>query len=511
MAEQKQQIGPCSEKQALVFKRAHEVDFMIIGGSRGGGKSEVITQLPLMFKDDPNFNAIFFRREYDQLLGAGGLWEIAGKYYPLFGAVPVKNPVPTYTFPNNAKVRFKHMHTEEDAEKHRGLQYSMIGFDEITQFSKEQVQFLLTCLRSEAEMNSFCIGTCNPDRQSWVYDLVKWYLDDEGFPDPKKNGKIRYYVVFENDFIFADTEEWFLENRPETVTAFDESKNEEIYIPPSKFCFIQLTIFDNPILIKKNPRYLSVLQNLPKHERDAQLYGNWHSEPDKVRYFDRKWVRGEKGEKVKDRLPDGCIKVCAWDKANTEYKPSIKNDPDFTACIHMAKDKDGNFYIYGDFAPEVYDQHEQVYGKFRKQSGDRDELMLKQARYDGPNVFVVIAQDSGADGKQVYQMLAKKFVKEGFKIRPSTMPIQTKKLNRFEPFATACQNGFVYILENTFDNRTLEAFYKELEIFDGTPSTRRKKDDWVDAVSDAFNFLNREQVIPPISIPTLTKSNEFNF
>jgi hypothetical protein len=28
-------IGPCSEMQELVFKRAKEVDFLLIGGSRG--------------------------------------------------------------------------------------------------------------------------------------------------------------------------------------------------------------------------------------------------------------------------------------------------------------------------------------------------------------------------------------------------------------------------------------------------------------------------------------------
>lgn len=28
-------IGPCSDMQALVFQRATEVDFLLIGGSRG--------------------------------------------------------------------------------------------------------------------------------------------------------------------------------------------------------------------------------------------------------------------------------------------------------------------------------------------------------------------------------------------------------------------------------------------------------------------------------------------
>ena len=28
-------VGPCSDDQALVFQRSKEVDFMLIGGSRG--------------------------------------------------------------------------------------------------------------------------------------------------------------------------------------------------------------------------------------------------------------------------------------------------------------------------------------------------------------------------------------------------------------------------------------------------------------------------------------------
>ena len=228
-----------------------------------------MTQLPLIWKDDKHFTGMFSRTMIKQLMGSGGLWEIASKYYPLFGAKSVKMPVPMYTFPSGARLRYSQIANMSDAEALRGLQLSYLAIDELTQLDQKSVQFLLTCLRSEANMNSICVASCNPVRDSWVFDLVSWYLDEEGFVDKEKNGAIRYYVVNEGQFVFADYEEWFKENMPHCVT---NSLTGE-YIPPKRFSFVQLTIFSNPILLQKNPRYLSELQNLPPHERDAQLYG----------------------------------------------------------------------------------------------------------------------------------------------------------------------------------------------------------------------------------------------
>ena len=55
-------------------------------------------------------------------------------------------------------------------------------------------------------------------------------------------------------------------------------------------------------------------------------------------------------------------------------------------------------------------------------------------------------------------------------------------MSRFSNFSSAAQNGLIHIVEDSFNNnKTLEAFYKELESFDGTRSTAHIKDDWVDA------------------------------
>lgn len=461
-----------------------------------------------MFTEDPKFDGVFLRNTFGQIMGAGGLWSTAKGIYPLLGGKALKTPVPHFTFPSGSMVRYQYCANETDAEAFRGLQLSFLGIDEITQMSKEMVTFLLSCLRSEAKNNSFCLGTCNPSRNSWVYDLVSWYLDDNGYVIPERNGKIRFYVVVNGDFIFADEEGWFLENMPETVT---NSINGD-YIPPKKFAFQQLTIMDNPPLLKANSRYLSELQNLPKHERDAQLYGCWHAMPDQVNYFNRAWVRGIEGERVKQNIPMKSQRVRAWDKAGTEFVPAIKNYPDFTACAGMAKDLDGFYYIYGDFHPDNHDRHEQVFGKFRKGAGERDAIMLKQAVHDGADTKIVIAQDAGADGKQVYQDLAKKFTSQGFIVKPSPMATNKSKLSRYEPFCSAAQAGLVYIVESSFpDKRTLEQFYLELENFDGQRSTGTKKDDVVDSISDCFNYLSREQVIPSFSMPDLSGSNRFGF
>lgn len=64
-------IAPQAGKQELVLEMCQEVDFLIMGGSRFGGKSTLASMIPLMFKDDPFYNAIVFRRHYSELMGAG--------------------------------------------------------------------------------------------------------------------------------------------------------------------------------------------------------------------------------------------------------------------------------------------------------------------------------------------------------------------------------------------------------------------------------------------------------
>lgn len=210
---------------------------------------------------------------------------------------------------------------------------------------------------------------------------------------------------------------------------------------------------------------------------------NWDAVPIGSNYFKREWCQ-ELAELPNIKLSS----VRAWDKAAT--KPSDKEPhPDYTACTQMWKGDDGCFYITGNHHPENYDEESGTSGRFREQPGTRDELILKQAFMDGRDCEIILPQDPGAAGKVEFQISSKKLMMEGFIVRKDPMPTQKSKLKKFEPFSAACENGMVYIIKSTFDKPTLDAFYKELEAFDGTRSSRQRHDDWADCTASAFNYL----------------------
>lgn len=261
----------------------------------------------------------------------------------------------------------------------------------------------------------------------------------------------------------------------------------------------------NPALIAKNPNYLAELNALPRVERAQLLDGCWYAIPEAAGYFKRDWLHKA------DKAPLGCKEVRAWDKASSE--PSeVNRYPDFTSCIKMLKDRNDEYYIVGDFCPENHDKVDpSIKGKFRRRAGDRDNVVLAQAKHDGIDTIIVMPQDAGAAGATEFQESTKKLVNEGFVVKKDPMPTQRSKLNRFTPFAAACENKIVHIVESSFpDKKTLEAFYTELEAFDGERSSSSRKDDIPDCVASAFNYLARERVLPLFSLGNTSTSTKIS-
>jgi len=195
---------------------------------------------------------------------------------------------------------------------------------------------LQTCLRSEASMDSFMIGTLNPDRDSWCMDFVEWYLDpNTGFPDPEKCGKVRWYLIVDGKPVFGPDEEWFIEHHYDLVNPITNLKTgERSYVRPKKFVFYFFNIFDNEIGMKMNPTYISELNGLPEHERQTQLFGNWFAAPKNSTMFSREMLKGLDPKEPKPVIPEGSVCVRAWDKAYKE--PSeVYPYPDYTASIKM--------------------------------------------------------------------------------------------------------------------------------------------------------------------------------
>ncbi|AGH32018.1 terminase large subunit [Vibrio phage PWH3a-P1] len=448
---------------------------------------------------DKNFEGVMFRRTTKPLTAAGGLFSEAKKLFKPLG-VTIREQALEILFhgeggtAKNRKggnLKFTHLEHEKDAEgNHQGLQYSFIGFDELTHFTLSQFLYLIGRMRSEADSDSFCLATTNPDGDSWVYDWVSFYLKD-GLFDEDKLGKIRYFLVVNDSPVFADTAEELAELYPDLCYQWNDVDQRNEYIPPLTFCFVGGTIFDNPALIRQNPKYLAALKAQTEINRRRLLDGDWHAKPEGSSYFQASWLH------KLERKPLGCSEVRAWDVASEE--PSDKNrHPDFSASCKMLKTKDGDYVIVGDYEPQSLDENTKVMGRYRLRPGQRDNAMIRQAHHDGVDCTVCLPLDPAAAGKVAFRELSKKFIEAGFKVKQDPMPNNKSKLKKFEAFSSACQNGLVGIVESTFNPETLKAFYKELEAFDGERSTSSRKDDWADASCSAFNTLAVTKVRRPM-------------
>ena len=139
-------------------------------------------------------------------------------------------------------LKFTHLEHEKSAEgNHQGLQYSFLGFDELTHFTQTQFLYLLGRMRSAADGDSFCLATTNPDRNSWVYEWVSWYLKD-GIFDESKLGVIRHFLIVDDTPVFADTPEELAEAYPDSCYIHNPIEDKVVYVPPMTFCFIGGTI-----------------------------------------------------------------------------------------------------------------------------------------------------------------------------------------------------------------------------------------------------------------------------
>lgn len=479
-----------SAKQQMIWDADAQVT--IIGGAAGSAKSHILQMLPLKIIDDPRTACIMFRRTTPQLTGQGGLVDKARMIYNELpeSARPVFTQNPwTARFPNGASVVWRPMQHVNDKYDIQGLEFTLVGVDEATQFETEQLEYMMSRLRSGSKYTSRIVMSCNPSPDHIICDWIKdYYLDEDGQPIEERAGHIRYMYRHEGDYYFENTK---------------EELGEKFNIPPDKykskiksFTFIPATIFDNPWMLENNEEYLAELQSLPTVERKQLLEGNWYARPDNNAYFKRKWLRGEHGERVKKikDVPKGCTAFRGVDLAHSTPSEEYPK-PDYTAVSPLfLKDRDGFYWILGNYINDFIDEpfrvtDKPVTGRVRRLAGERNNLLAKQGVFDKEMSYlyhygtpkVVIPKDKGG-GKTDFISTAARLTGEGVSVKEAESPtasnVKGKKVKDFLGFTEAAELGLVYIVEESFDDpQTLEEWYKELERFDGTPSTQNKKDD----------------------------------
>lgn len=307
---------------------ASPADITIYGGAAFGGKTYALLIEPLRHISNPNFGAVVFRRTVPEITHEGGLWDEANKMYPNFGGTP-NNSEHFYRFESGSRITFAHMQHDTSKYAWKSAQIPLIEFDQLETFEASQFFYMLSRNRSTCGVRPYIRATCNPE-PGWLADFLSWWIGEDGYAIPERSGIMRY-MVRENDVTH-----WG-DNYHELAVQYPNST-------PKSVTFILATIYDNKIGMDLDPNYIANLQALSYVDRerllgDVKRGGNWKVKPSAGKIFNRDWFN------YVDNVPFGLKYVRFWDLAATAPKMigvKKKSDPDYTACVKMAKD--GAFY-----------------------------------------------------------------------------------------------------------------------------------------------------------------------
>ncbi len=438
---------------------ASTAQICIYGGAAGGGKTCGMLIDALRWKDVPDYGAVFFRKNYNQIFSQGGLWDESMKLY--YG---IKNAYPQlgwgrWVFRDKrgheiSKINFAHIERDQEVHKWQGSQICGIYFDELTHFSERIFFYMLSRNRSTCGVTPYVRASTNPDADSWVAKFIEWWIDPEtGYPIKDRSGVIRWMIRREEQLYWADTKQ-------ELIEQFHLTTPEELDEPKS-VSFIASTIYDNKILLRSNPAYLANLKALPVVERERLLNGNWKIKPAAGLYFKRSQVR-----KILAQPPlDVVVWARAWDLAATSEDEG--GEPAYTAGVLMGKRRDGTFVV----ADVV---------NMRLSANDVRQLIRHTAEIDNAKYKMVrirLPKDPGQAGKAQAQSFVK-FL-SGFAVK--AVAETGSKEARAEPVAAQWQAGNFDVVYGPWN----DMYFDQLESF---PMSKFK--DMVDATSAAFQELD---------------------
>lgn len=429
-------------------------DIAIYGGAAGGGKTYALLLESLRHIKNPGFGAVIFRRQSIQITQEGGLWDSSFEAYGgIHGAVPKTSPRRHWRFRSGARVSFAHIDGDKDLNKWQGSQIAMIGYDELTHFTKRQFFYMLSRNRSGCGVKPYIRATCNPDADSWVAEFISWWIDPEtGYPLKERSGTIRYMARANESIVWANTKQelvlqGILEGDVKSVT------------------FIASTIEDNKILLKNDPSYLANLKALPLVERERLLKGNW-----KIKSAAGLLFKRTKANLLEHLPTDVVLWARGWDLAATAEDEN--GDPAYTAGVLIGKRKNGR-YIVADAINRRCDSAE-------VRELIKITCIADRAKYG--RVVARLPQDPGQAGKAQ----AESFLKflSGFNVK--ILPESGDKVTRAEPFSAqwlgleGMGKGNVDVLAAPWN----EMYFNQMESF---PQSKFK--DMVDASSSAFNEI----------------------
>lgn len=428
-------------------------DIVIYGGSAGGGKTFALLMEPLRHIDNRKFGAVIFRRTYPEIMNEGAMWDESQGIYPMVGASSNKQEL-SWTFPSGARVTFGHIQYDADLSKWTGSQIALIEFDQLETFTERQFFYMLSRNRSASGVRPYVRATCNPDPESFLARFLDWWIAEDGYADLDRVGKVRWFVRRSEKTEWADSRAELVEKYPKTR--------------PLSVTYIPASLYDNQILMEKDPDYEAKLMALDPIEQarllgDRRRGGNWKVKPAAGKVFNRGWF------KIVDAAPSVGFDVRNWDFAATE-KQLDKDDPDFTASVKIRHTPGLGVYILDCTADQI--NGAEVESNFLNMSRNEARFgklsgIPYRARWEG---------EPGSAGKREAQRLTG--LLKGVDAKGIPASGQGDKLTRAKPLAAQAYAGNVYLVAGPWNEMFLEHMHHQPEW---------PHDDIMDAASGAYN------------------------
>jgi predicted phage terminase large subunit-like protein len=433
---------------------SNDADIVIFGGAAGAGKTYGLLLEPLRHINNPAFGCVTFRRTYKQITNEGGMWDESGNLYPLLGATPNQNDL-AWTFPEGARHSFAHMQHEVSKYIYKGAQITLINWDQLEDFTEGQFFYMLSRNRSTCGVKPYMRATCNAE-PGWLADFLAWWIDQEtGYAIPERGGQTRYFIRVRGEVKWAD--------RPEELTRIYGDNQE---VSPKSVTFIPADIYDNPILLEKDPGYLGNLLALDLIDQERLLKGNWKIKPESGKVFNRGWFE------IVDAVPAGGVEVRYWDFASTDKELS-KSDPDYSAGVKMRL-VEGVYYVTDCIAEQKGPAEVE---KMFRNIALQDEA---EAKRSGSQYRLRWEVEPGSAAKRDSRRLAEMIAG----LDGIGRTVRGDKLTRAKAFAAQAYAGNVKLLKGAWNTAWLNHMHNQPD---------EPHDDIMDASSGAFNDLARPE------------------
>jgi len=346
------------------------------------------------------------------------------------------------------------MQFEQDRFEWDGAEIPFIGFDQLEHFSWKQFFYMLSRNRSLCGVTPYIRATCNPDPDHWLRAFIDWWIDDSGHAIQKRSGVIRWFIIL-NDIVY------WANSADELIKKYGKEAG------PKSFTFIPSTVYDNKILLEKDPGYLRNLKALPMVDRERLLGCNWDVRESAGMFFRRIWFE------IVEAAPALVDEIRYWDRAGTGTLPGQEAKASWTAGLRMGKDARGVYYIVD-------------VNRFQGSPLKVEDGIKNVASQDGKRIRVGLEQDPGSAGKAEVQVHVRNLA--GYDVTVNTVRESKAKRAgvgvgvRAKSLSAQAEAGNVKLVRGRWN----EAFLKEVENFDGT---EKCVSDQTDACSGAFHLL----------------------